>query len=325
MDEKNLESYTAAADEPAEKIEGEVKETDETKEIVKDDTVIPNSSGENEDDGAAVVEKLMQEIGIKEKDETDDSDTGENEDIPDAFTNAALAAGWLEDDIKEFAKDLDDASLLELIPVLSEQDNEEQIDTAQEKVSKSKGDESKKADGTAEEKDALQKQIAELKKEIASIKENTKQAQEVKEEQERAVIYDTVCQAFDEASKEFEIFGKTEELLTYPAGKLKGQVVPTSPAMKARTEVWEKAYPFIEKGIPVKDAMSIALTWYKGKNLEQDVRHNVIKDLKKHESKLSAKRSGKETVKTYENEEERKEDVVREAARRAGVKGAFGV
>jgi hypothetical protein len=90
--------------------------------------------------------------------------------------------------------------------------------------------------------------------------------------------------------------------------------------MVARAEVWDKAVPFIQSGIPVKDAMEIALTWYKGAHLEKDVQRNMIKDLKKHEKKLSAKRSGKETVRTYENEEERQAEVVREAARKAGVK-----
>jgi hypothetical protein len=69
----------------------------------------------------------------------------------------------------------------------------------------------------------------------------------------------------------------------------------------------------------VKDAMDTALDTYKGRNLEVDVKRSIVKDLKRNSKKLSAKRSGKETVKTFENEEDRRANVVIEAARKKGI------
>jgi hypothetical protein len=318
MSDKEFNSYIASADAPAEKLEGDVKETDnkeiDTKELeVKIDDV-PNSSGEKEEDGAAIVKKIKEnvlgETDSKEKDE-------EGNDIPDEFTTACLKQGWSEDEIKEFAADLDDAALLSLIPELL---NEEKQEKSESDEGQTKQEDKTKAADDAAKKEPTNEELASLKKELAEIKESIGKTDKERLTREEEATVQTVNQVFDEVNKDFEIFGKTEELLKYPAGPKKGQFVPTSPAMVARAEVWDKAVPFIQSGIPVKDAMEIALTWYKGAHLEKDVQRNMIKDLKKHEKKLSAKRSGKETVRTYENEEERQAEVVREAARKAGVK-----
>jgi len=318
--ETEFNSYIAEAPEPAEKLEGEVKEKEEEKLEVKVDDV-PNSSGEKEESGEDVVAKIQREVlgqpDPKEKDEE------EGKDIPDAFTNACLEQGWTEDEIKEFASDLDDAALLSLIPELLDKEGEQKKSEPDKGQAKQEV-KAKAADDTAKQ-EPTNEELTIVKKELAEIKEMIGKADKERTANEEAVLVETVNQVFDEASKDFEIFGKTEELLKYPAGPKKGQFVPTSPAMVARREVWEKAFPFVQSGIPTKDAMDIALTWYKGAHLEKDVQRNLIKDLKKHEKKLSAKRSGKETVKTYESEEERQAEVVREAARKLGVKGKYGL
>ena len=327
--ETEFNSYIAEAPEPAQELEGDVKDGDKQKEEQKlevkvDD--VPNSSGEKEESGADVVTKIQREVlGEPDPKEKDEDGT----DIPDSFTNACLKQGWTEDEIKEFASGLDDAALLELIPELSSTDDGH--DAAKQKDSelgegqaKQKTGETRKATEEAAKKEPTNEELAVVKKELAEIKEQIGEAKKERTAKEEEATLQTVNQVFDEASKDFEIFGKTEELLKYPAGPKKGQLVPTSPAMTARVEVWDKAVPFIQSGIPVKDAMEIALTWYKGAYLEKDVQRNMIKDLKKHEKKLSAKRSGKETVKTYESEEERQAEVVREAARKAGIKGKYG-
>jgi hypothetical protein len=317
MSEKEFNSYIDSAAAPATELEGEAKETNEQKvdeklEVKIDD--VPNSSGEKEEDGAAIVTKIKEDVlgetGSKEKDEEDN-------DIPDEFTTACLKQGWSEDEIKEFAADLDDAALLSLIPELLNDDKQDKSEPDKDQAKQE--DKSKAADDTAK-KELTNEELASLKKELAEIRESIGKADKERLTREEEATVQTVNQVFDEVNKDFEIFGKTEELLKYPAGPKKGQFVPTSPAMVARAEVWDKAVPFIQSGIPVKDAMEIALTWYKGAHLEKDVQRNMIKDLKKHEKKLSAKRSGKETVRTYENEEERQAEVVREAARKAGVK-----
>ena len=317
--ETEFNSYVASAPEPAEELEGDVKEKVEEKLEVKVDDV-PNSSGEKEESGEEVVAKIQREVlGQPDPKEKEEDGT----DIPDAFTNACLEQGWTEDEIKEFASDLDDAALLELIPELLATEGEKQEKSEPGKVQAKQEAKAKAADNTAK-KEATNEELAEIKKELAAIKESMGEADKERTTKEEEAMVQTVNQVFDEASKEFEIFGKTDELLKYPAGPKKGQFVPTSPAMSARREVWEKAFPFVQSGIPTKDAMDIALTWYKGAHLEKDVQRNLIKDLKKHEKKLSAKRSGKETVRTFESEEERQAEVVREAARKAGIKGKYG-
>ena len=320
MSDKEFNSYIAEAPEPAVELEGDVKEKTEVKEadVKIDDT--PNSSGEKEDDGGEIVSKIKREVlGEPEPKESEK----EGDDTPDAFTNACLKQGWSEEEIKEFASDLDDAALLSLIPEMLDKDEKQKEsepgkDQAKQEVKAKATDDTAKKEPTNEELTLVKKELAEIKKQIG-------EASKDRDAKDEEVMIQTVNQVFDEANKNFEIFGKTDELLKYPAGPKKGQLVPTSPAMVARSEVWDKAVPFIEKGIPVKDAMDIALTWYKGAHLEKDVQRNMIKDLKKHEKKLSAKRSGKETVKTYESEEERRADVVREAARKVGIKGKYDI
>jgi len=319
MAEAEFNSYIEGAEAPAEELEGDVKEKVEEKSEVKVDDV-PNSSGEKEESGEEVVAKIQREV-LGQPDPKKKEEDGA--DIPDSFTNACLEQGWTEDEIKEFASDLDDAALLELIPELL--DKEEKQTKLEPAEGQAKQEAKAKAADDAAKQEPTNEELTIVRKELAEIKKQIGDAAKERSTREEAVLVETVNQVFDEASKDFEIFGKTEELLKYPAGPKKGQFVPTSPAMVARREVWEKAFPFIQSGIPTKDAMDIALTWYKGANLEKDVQRNLIKDLKKHEKKLSAKRSGKETVRTFESEEERQAEVVREAARKLGVKGKYGL
>ena len=319
---KDLENYIADAEPPASELKGDVQDSKDSKPDTKPDNV-PDSSGNDPDDGEAVVRKAMEDAGILEK-----ADDEEGKDIPDEFTNACLEQGWTKEDIIDFATGLEDKELLALLPEMFEniEDKKDGKDDKQDDSAKKGADKgTKKAADKAAKAGMDNEEIALLKKEINALKEKLAEGDELKAVQEHTAILQAIDEAFDEASEDFEIFGKTDELLKFPAGPKKGQYVPTTEAYKARQEVYTKALPFIKEGIPVKDSMEIALTWYKGKNLERDVKRNVIKDLKKHEQKLSAKRSGKETVKVYENEDDRKADVVREAARKAGVKGRFGL
>ncbi len=326
MSDKEFQSYTASAPDPAPELEGGVKEIPEQKleptstssaEVKIDD--VPNSSGEKEESGEEVVAKIQREVlGQPDPNKKEEDGT----DIPDSFTNACLEQGWTEDEIKEFAADLDDAALLELIPELSnKEEKQEKLEPGEVQVKQ----EGKPKPPGKPANEPTNEELTIVKKELAEIKEMIGKADKERTVREETVLVETVNQVFDEASKDFKIFGKTEELLKYPAGPKKGQFVPMSTAMVARKEVWEKAFPFIQSGIPTKDAMEIALTWYKGAHLEKDVQRNLIKDLKKQSTKLSAKRSGKETVKVFESEEERQAEVVIEAARKAGVKGKYGL
>jgi hypothetical protein len=319
-DKNNLENYIENAPDPAPKVEGEVKEEQSEQEVAEVKT--PTSYGEEDVDGSKIVKKLMRDAGIAVEGGTEEAaeKDGSKLDIPDEFTDVAIAQGWTEKEIIDFADGIDNEMLLALIPQMVEDFDEPEVKSDTQKNLEAGSSKKEPPEKTAEPANA---EVAALKKDIAELKEQLKKDKEEKDAQEDAAILDAINQKFDEVGKEFKIFGKTDEILKYPAGPRKGQYVSTSPEMKARNEVFAKAYPFIQAGLSVEEAMDIALTWYKGKNLEQEVHRKVIKDLKGRESKLSAKRSGKETVKVYEDEEERKAAVVREAAKRAGVKGEF--
>jgi len=161
-------------------------------------------------------------------------------------------------------------------------------------------------------KDAYEKRIDALEERLgASDKE--------REARQHQDMLNSVNEAFDKASTEFKVFGKTEELPKFPAGPRKGEYIPTSPAFKARSEVADIAGKLMSAGVDVGEAMQSALDAYKGRNLAADTKRNLIKDLKRKEKKLSAKRVGKETTKTYVDEDERKAEVVRSAARKKGI------
>jgi len=121
----------------------------------------------------------------------------------------------------------------------------------------------------------------------------------------------------DEQSKKFEIFGiyeagKPNSMPRFPVGRL----VPSSPQMKARNEVWGLALDLNEKaGMDFEQALSTSLNAFKGKNLAKDVKRNLIKDLKKSEKKLSAKHSSHEQVKTGLSGP----DVIREVGKKHGL------
>lgn len=298
-------------------------ETKEVKPEEKKEEVELDSSGNPIDQGPGFVRRTMEKLGII-KPETQSENIVVNDkpdDIPDEFTNAAKAAGWADADIVDVASGMSDDELKEMIPFLSD---ESELEPPVKPVAKQEENPKSqpKVDLSKEEfvktlKEEIRK---EFQDELNALKEKQKVVDEVTETQRSQAMLHIVNSAFDEAGKQFEVFGQTKDLPVFPAGPKKGQYVPTSPQIKARNEVWSKAYAFIQAGIPVNEAMSDALTWYKGKNLESDVKKGLIRDLKKNESKLSAKRTSKETVPTFEDEDERRADFIKKEAERLGIK-----
>lgn len=283
---------------------------------------MPDSSGNMPDDGPQVVKELMEKMGIQ-KDEpvaTDTTDGDGEVDIPDEFTNAALSAGWEEKDITEFAADYNNEQLKEMIPFLLE--DEEQPEPEVEPVAKERETPSTgKTELPKETVDAIKEELRkEFEAELKELKEKAAQVDKANEEFKQQAMVEVINDAFDEAGKEFEVFGKTKELPVFTAGPKKGHVIPTSPQFKAREEVYQKARVFIEAGVDVKDAMTDALTWYKGKYLEGDVKRSFVKNLKRSEQKLSAKRVSKETAPHYENEEDEQAAFILKEAERLGIK-----
>lgn len=244
------------------------------------------------------------------KDEKPDLD---GTDIPDAFTEAAEADGWSVEDIQTVAKDATNEELLELIQYLKATSDGEVKDKPEEKP------EAKEADFSDDEKQKLKEIILnEVKQELQTDFEAIKKVKEEQERQRDIANFKIVCDKFDEASKDFKVFGKTKDIPTFPAGRLKGQPIPNNPQQRAREEVFQFVPAFIQMGQSMAEAMDNALSLYKGKHLGKEMHRKAIKDLKEHEQQLSGSRTGKDTRKTFDSSREEMIDFIKQTKRAAG-------
>ena len=244
-------------------------------------------------------------------------------DIPDAFSTAAEAAGMSPTDIIAFADKHTDEELIDMIPALqaslAEQGGDKDDDKAIKQDDKIiKDDNNKDIDPKLVESitEKISKQLEE--KFGATLKEiNEFKADQKKQSNKQAV--DTASKIFDAASKEFPVFGKTDELPRFPSGRLAGQLIPTSPAMKARLETLRYADAFMAQGASIDDAMTNALATYEGLHLKKELERKQIRDLKQHETKLSGARIGRETKKKYVDSRDEIIDDIKQMQRAAGV------
>ena len=264
------------------------------------------ATGDESTGAKAFIDKL------KGKSEEPAEAVEEGTSFPPEFLEAAHSAGMTDDEIKEYSVYSDD-DLKELIPFLAKEEPQQEIAPADEPT---KAQEEQPA---LPKDEAFQLMKEETNKRISALEAQLKAVSVEKVASDKQKLITQVEGAFDKASEKFEVFGKTEELPTFPAGPRKGELIPTSPAYKARSAVLEVANILMAGGSSVKNAMDTALDAYKGSSLEVDVKRSIVKDLKRSSKKLSAKRSGKETVKEYKDDDERKADVVREAARKRGI------
>ena len=301
-------------DEPEEIVEEEeVKEEEELE--LEEEEVKEKEEEEEEKDGEGVVKSILSKLGIGKKTEEAEEEDEEGDLIPEEFIKAAKATGWSDEDIAEFASEYTDEELKEQIAFLEEETQEQAKEL--EKEAETSETETSKLTKNAD----VQELVKQIKAEVtAEFEAKFGKITEQDEQRQAQDTLDRVSRSFDAASKEFEVFGKTDELPRFPAGQRKGQLIPTSPQFKARSEVYDTANLLMSAGQSTEDAMEIALSAYKGRHLAADVKRSVIKDLKRSEKQVSAKRSGKEAVKTYADEDDRKVDVVKELARRSGVK-----
>lgn len=204
--------------------------------------------------------------------------------VPDDFTQTALNAGWSSEDIQDFAKDYTEDELKEMIPTLLDEEPEASEPTSdtpkEEEVEESKDEDSQEDE-----------QVKKLNERIEALEKALGKSQEKEEREELIGLVHKASQAFDEVSKEFEVFGKTDELPRFPDGRL----IPTSPAVKARNEVFGLARQLTGTGMDFDDALSVSLNAYKGRNLTKDVERKYIKSLKDKEKRLSGKRTSHES------------------------------
>ena len=270
-------------------VENENEEVLETEETKEEEELTP------EKEKAGIIDSIK--TRIKEHFSPQEE---EGDDIPDEFAEAARKLNWSDEETVEFASSYTDEELKEMIPALvaeesSEEENPAKSEEIEKKVENSQEDE--KIQKLLDRIDALEKAQGDANKQT----ESQKQVNQVQK----------ASQLFDETSKEFAVFGKTEDLPKFPDGRL----VPNSPQMKARSEVWEISQDLQETGMDFDKSMSIAMNAYKGANLGADVKRNFIRDLKKNESRLSGKHTSHES---FASEDVSGPDVIREVLRRAG-------
>lgn len=304
------------SDEKAELIDGDLKQNEE--DVSKDEQE-PESK---ESFLTKLRDKFIGEKPEAEETETEETEDELEEDIDATFIEAAQQAGWKEDKIIEFAASYNNAELKGMAAFLetpeeeaeAEEEKHTEVDnkTAAEEIEPDKLDEllkpyvEKIAAANKERQDELESRLAEFVAE--------------KQAEERRQTADRVNEFFDNAAKDFPVFGKTEELPTFPEGTPQaGEPIPYGPAYEARSAVFGMAAKLNNTGMSVQESLDEAMSWYRGKNMQKEVHNKMVRDLKRNESRLSAKRTQKNTAKVYSDPSEERRAVVLEAARKAGM------
>jgi hypothetical protein len=308
-----------------------IETTQTTETDVVDNTTLPadvvepekisdeeKPSAENKE---SFISKMKEKIFGKKEDTKEVVQPEFEEDISDKFTEAAIKIGWTEDQIIEFASKYSNKELEELIPQLQAETKLEDEPTEEPKektVTETLELDDEKLRPYLEK---IEKAIeAKYQEKIGKIENSLKTAEQDRSAKEARQYQITADEFFDAASKDFPVFGKTSELPRFPKGTANaGKIVPKGEAFEARNAVWQVAVKLHQAGSNWNDALSDALAWYKGKNMEKDVRSKVIRDLKKQEMRLSPKRSEHTMETKYATEEEKRRALIDNIARRAGI------
>lgn len=299
----------------------------------EDVDITKQSDGEFMEETVGFIKDTQKAIlGEDDSDVTSDSDTDDSRiipelrgtDIPDAFSDAAEAAGMSKDDIIAMADRHTDEELMDKIPELEaalksvDENKEEKNKKDAKQDDKQNKDDSKDIDPELV-KSVTEKISKQLEEKFGTTLEEINKFKANQEEQSNKQTLDRASKILDEASKEFPVFGKTDELPKWPSGRLKGQLIQTSPEVKARLEVLRYADAFISQGADIDNAMANALATYKGLHLEKELERKQIRDLKNHEQKLSGARVGRETKKKHADTRDEIIDDIKQMQREAGV------
>lgn len=286
-------------------VESEVieKESKETPEIsvegnlnlgdFEPETKVSKEVKKETEEKEGILTKIKNIISGKSSDE---NIIGEAE-VPDEFVEAYKAAGYTEDDLAEMLIDdkgerlYTDEELIEMIPYLSE-DLSESVES--EKSEETKTDDKqteKKSEDKVDEKDEVIKKLTER---ISKLEKADEKNAEKDEQELITELFDNATQVMDELSNtdEFEVLGKFDKLPRFPDGRL----IPTSPQVKARVEIWDTALKLYNSGVDFDKAMEVSTNAYKGKNLSTTVHRKMVKDLRKSEKKISPKRTSHESA-----------------------------
>ena len=301
----------------------------------KTETTKTETQTESKDDIIDYIKDTQKKQVKSDTPDAEEGDTGDGEDsgvlseladtgIPREFSDAAEAAGMTPEEIVKIGNKNTDEQLMELIPSLKDAVARLRESEDKESEAKEKPKEESQTETTGTEQEKIEQKVAErIEKQLAEkygvSLEEIKQLKAERENEKAYRNFDFAMNKIDELSKEFPVLGKMKELPKFESGALKGQIIPTHPAVKARMEVVGYADAFIGKGQSIEDAMDNAVATYKGKHLTKELERNLIKGLKKHESNLSGPRTSKVTRKTYASSREEMEDEIRQLQRAAGV------
>ncbi len=331
---ENLETTTESE---ADELETSDEELD-TEELKSDEDNQEDEKNSDEDENSdneeklSVIDKLKEKIfGKKEsKDSSDDSSDSDDveDDIDDSFTDAARKAGWTDEDIITFAGQYSNEQLIKLIPSLLSKGVKESV-KEDEKDDDKEGQKEKVVKDDLKIDDEILKPYlekitknleAQYQEKIKGIEERLNVVDKDRSEKEGRRYQTTADSFFDGISKEFAVFGKTEELPRYPKGTPQaGQIVPAGEAFEARNAVWGTAIAFHKTGMEWEDSLKEALDWYKGKTMEKEVRSKMLKDLKKNEKRVSPKRSEHSPTRKFTNEADAKSAMISDIARQSGI------
>lgn len=146
--------------------------------------------------------------------------------------------------------------------------------------------------------------VSQVSEEMRRDSETRKEADKIREDVRN---FETANDIFDKS--EIPSLGKIKNAPTYPDGSY----VMNNPIFQERKKVWGVAHAFYAAGGTFQQAVKNALQWYKGQDVEKDVKDKIIKNLKKQEERIMPKRQEPSGVKTYTNDEERKKDLINTA------------
>jgi len=145
-------------------------------------------------------------------------------------------------------------------------------------------------------------QVNALRGQVDGQTQTNRATQAQREHQEANVV-------FDGLSETFTVFGKTEEL----PRTAEGGFDVNSPAVKARSQVYDVALAFKNSGMGWSDSLKQATRWYKGEHAEKALERKIVKDVIARKKKFSPRPTNKKTKKAFKSREDEGEDLVRTA------------
>lgn len=300
----------------------------------------PEREEAEQEEKQGLIDSIKQKLWGDTKSPTELGDTEEDNEASaeapvEGFVEAAKQAGFSVEQIDQLSKEYDAEQLKELIPhLLAEEELEEETEkniqesADQQAVPQSDGSKTEPPANLTEE---LKPFYEELRKEFES--RDRERAESLEELKSRLVDFDadkavqefsqqaqSADDFFDRASKDFPVFGSTKELNRFPEGSPKaGQVIPVGKEFEARQAVWSMAQKLNTLGGSWDDSLEDAFAWYKGRHGEKELSKKLVRDLKKNETRLSPRRSSKNTQQTYATEYDEKMAIIAEARRKSGI------